>query len=241
MSILNYDEDYDYGPRGHGKYLSRFYRVAVPLLLGGATTILLLYMMQSLIASNDSIVDVDKGINLVDFVRVKQAQEVRVKQRKPKKPPPPQELPPKVSKVQFNVSVNDQGFSMDDIQIDGGSDLGSSAFGFRSDGNYLPIVKVQPVYPRIALTRGQEGWVVLQFTVDELGRVVEPEVIDHCAHIRPIGVEEECWDQPDRVFDYAAKQAARKFKYKPKVENGVAVATYNVRHKITFELMDDYE
>lgn len=238
MSILDYDDDGEFGRQSR---LSRFYRFAVPLLLGGATTVALLYMMQSLISSSDSIVDVDKGIHMVDFVRVKQAQEVQVKQRKPKKPPPPQELPPQTSKVQFEVAVGDHGFSMSDIEIDGDADLGSSTFGFQSDGNYLPIVKVQPVYPRIALTRGQEGWVVLQFTVDKLGRVVEPEVIDHCAYIRPIGVESECWDQPDRVFDYAAIQAARKFKYKPKVENGVAVATYNVRHKITFELMDDYE
>ncbi|MEX2327106.1 MAG: energy transducer TonB, partial [Pseudomonadales bacterium] len=113
----------------------------------------------------------------------------------------------------------------------------SGTFGFISDGNYLPIVKVQPVYPRTALVRGLGGWVVLEFTVDKIGRVVDPVVIDNCVSLFKFG--EECEDQPGSLFDHSALRAAVKFKYKPKVEDGVPIATHHVRHKISFELDEE--
>ena len=47
----------------------------------------------------------------------------------------------------------------DDISLEGGLALESG------DGEYLPIVKVAPVYPRRALQRGIEGFVIVEFTV----------------------------------------------------------------------------
>jgi protein TonB len=95
--------------------------------------------------------------------------------------------------------------------------------GFSSDGEYLPIVKVAPVYPRRAQTRGIEGYVLLEFFVTTTGAVRDPRVVE---------------SKPPGIFDNAAMQAALKFKYKPKVVNGEPVEVAGVRNLITFELAE---
>ena len=73
---------------------------------------------------------------------------------------------------------------VDDVEahpVEGPLDLRANVGGvggFSSDGEYLPIVKVAPVYPRRAQTRGIEGFVLLEFTVTKTGAVKDPVVID---------------------------------------------------------------
>ena len=80
----------------------------------------------------------------------------------------------------------------------------------------------KPQYPIRASERGIEGWVVLEFTITETGTVRNPKVMDA---------------KPKRIFDRAAIQAIRKWKYRPRVIDGVAVErTEEV--KLTFDLDD---
>ncbi|MCB1647070.1 MAG: hypothetical protein KDI36_16535, partial [Pseudomonadales bacterium] len=78
-------------------------RLGLSGIVGVVVTLALFYLMQSLIAGADSALTDDKVGNLVDFVRVKQDQQLETKQRKPKKPPPPDEPPPDVPQQNFNV------------------------------------------------------------------------------------------------------------------------------------------
>ncbi|MBI2384115.1 MAG: energy transducer TonB [Gammaproteobacteria bacterium] len=99
-----------------------------------------------------------------------------------------------------------------------------TAEGFRlsaSDSEYLPIVKVEPLYPARALSRNLEGWVLLEFTVTETGAVSGPRVLDA---------------DPPEVFDQAAINAVLRFKYRPRVENGMPIAVPGVQHLITFKI-----
>lgn len=213
-------------------------RFSLSAVVGVVVTLALFYLMQYLIQSSDSALTEDNIGNLVDFVRVKQDQDVETKQRKPKKPPPPDEPPPDTPPQDFNVSVDQNAFSMTGITADAGIDISSGGFGI-SDGEYLPIVKVQPQYPRRALSRGMTGWVIVEFTVTAQGLVENPFVVSNCGWIKNARNEGECVDSPNSVFDSAAKKAALKFKYKPKVIDGEPVATAGVQNKITFELVDD--
>lgn len=77
-----------------------------------------------------------------------------------------------------------------------------------------PITRESPAYPYGALARGVEGSVLLEYTVDERGRVVSPRVI----HATPPG-----------VFDRAALKALSRWRYKP---NGGEPTTMKV--KLTF-------
>lgn len=213
-------------------------RLGLAAFVGVFVTLALFYLMQYLIQGADSALTEDEVGNLVDFVRVKQEQDVETKQRKPKKPPPPDEAPPDVPPQNFNVAVDNAGFSMSGVDLGVGVDVGGGGFGI-SDGEYLPIVKVQPQYPRRALSRGMTGWVIVEFTVTEQGTVSNPIVIENCGWIQTARKEGECFDSPNSVFDRAAVNAAEKFKYKPKVIDGNPVETAGVQNKITFELLQE--
>lgn len=197
-------------------------RYATGLGLGLIVTVLLFLLMQALIKSDKSpFTDAAKG-KIVDFVRLQEDEMIDVKQRKPKPPPPPDEPPPDMPKPEFDSSVDSQGVAIGAADINVDLNMQGTG-GFSSDGEYLPIVKVAPVYPRRAQTRGIEGYVLLEFVVTETGAVRDPVVIEA---------------QPPGIFDRAAIQAALKFKYKPKVVNGQAVEVAGVRNLIKFELAD---
>ena len=92
-----------------------------------------------------------------------------------------------------------------------------------TDGEYLPIVKVAPQYPRRALSRGIEGYAIVEYTVTKLGTVKDPVVIE---------------SSPGTIFNNAAIKSALRYKYKPRVVDGKPIAVSGVRTKITFELED---
>jgi protein TonB len=213
-------------------------RFSVSAIGGVIVTLALFYLMQALIQGADSALSDDKIGNLVDFVRVKQDQALETKKRKPKKPPPPDEPPPDVPPQNFNVAVDNAGFSMAGMDASVNINVGGGGFGI-SDGDYLPIVKVQPQYPRRALSRGMTGWVIVEFTVTEQGTVQNAVAVENCGWIKNARKEGECVDNPNSVFDSAAIKAASKFKYKPKVIDGNPVETAGVQNKITFELIND--
>lgn len=198
-------------------------RYLIAIVISAAITLGLFFLMQSLIQSGGSaLTDPPRG-SVLDFVRVKKDEAVEKKDRKPKKPPKPEEPPPQMETPQMDSPSPDaDGTSMDfgedvstDMALDGGLSLESG------DGEYLPIVKVAPVYPRRALQRGIEGFVIVEFTVNKLGAVVNPVVVEA---------------QPANIFDQAAVDAAKKFKYKPRVINGEPTEVSGVQNRITFKI-----
>lgn len=193
------------------------------MAMAAAVTFGLFMLMQKLVDSGDSRLTEDDGLRLIDMVQVDREIETMRKERTVEKPddvtPPPdmdipqvQTLRPGATSVSFGgANVNQQ------------VDLGGAAFGGITDGDYLPIVKVTPQYPRRAAERGVEGYVLLEFTVTALGTVENPVVIEA---------------EPKGYFERAAIRAALKFKYKAKVMNGEPMAVAGVRNLITFELAD---
>jgi len=95
--------------------------------------------------------------------------------------------------------------------------------GGHADGDYLPLVRVEPQYPRRAQERGIEGYAVVELTVSPDGSVPAESVVV---------VEAE----PAGIFDANSVKAAQKFKYKPKVVNGVGQTVTGVRYRFTFNL-----
>ncbi len=200
-----------------------FFRLVIAVGVGVLVTFLLYWLMSALVAAGkNALTEAPKG-RIVDFVRVPNPPQLRTEQPKPQKPEKPQVAPEtpqivnQLIKPQADL-VNIGSMAVDaDLAVDTGAGLSAS------DGEYLPIVKVAPVYPRRAQSRGIEGWVLLRFTVTETGSVINPEVIDA---------------EPSGIFDRAAMKAVERFKYKPRVVNGKAQVVHNVEHLITFELED---
>jgi len=197
-------------------------RYTFGVVLGVVATFVLFMIMQSVIKSDRNPFTEGVQGRIVDFVRLDEDEEIEVKNRKPEPPPPPDEPPPDMPKPTFENSDVSQGIDIGQVQMTVDLNVGDLG-GFSSDGDYLPIVKVAPVYPRRALTRGLEGYVILEFVVTKTGAVIDPVVIE---------------SKPTGIFDRAALSAALKFKYKPKVVNGEPIDVAGVRNRITFELQD---
>ena len=198
-------------------------RFLTAIVLAGFVTFGLFTLMQMLIASGDMTLSEPPEGNVLDFVRVKQEEVVEQKDRKPRKPPKPQNEPPQMDQPQpDNSSPDGEGSGLDfaadvsgDVALDGGLALESG------DGEYLPIVKVAAVYPRRALQRGIEGFVIVEFTVTKQGSVRDPIVVEA---------------SPQGIFEQAALDAALKFKYKPRVVNGEPMEVAGVQNRITFKI-----
>lgn len=98
--------------------------------------------------------------------------------------------------------------------------------------DYQPLFKRPPSYPRSALVRNAEGFVLVEFAVDEMGFVRDPVVIDsNTGPIEGLGRSAVIRD-----FETAATEAAKKFRYAPKFVDGQSVAVQGVRNRIIFEI-----
>jgi protein TonB len=198
-------------------------RWLVAMLIATLATFAVFWMMQGLISSGNSVVNKESFGRLTSFVDVSQDDDVQTKARAVVKPPVAQEEPEIPQMAQASARENSSNaFDLGglDISTDLSIDAGLNGAA-TSDGDYLPIVKVAPQYPRRALKKGIEGYVTLEFTVTTLGTVIDPVVID---------------SKPKNVFDRAAINAAKKFKYKPKVVDGKAQQVTGVRNIIRFEM-----
>jgi TonB family protein len=89
---------------------------------------------------------------------------------------------------------------------------------------YLPIIVVQPQYPFSAIREKIEGWVQVQFDVNEEGTVVDPKVVDV---------------SPEGVFDQAGLDAIAQFKFNPRMVDGVPQLTKGVQYVFRFNLQDE--
>jgi protein TonB len=200
-------------------------RLVIGITLGLAVTAGLFWFMQYLIVTADRDLNEGASGHLVDFVRLKRDESIQRRQLKPKKPPPPDAPPPQPPTPQLdNLDPNAEKIAISaapvetDIEMSGGFSLGVG------EGDYLPIVKVAPIYPQRALSRSIEGFCVVQYTVTRNGTIREPFV-----------VEDQCTSS---LFHRASVQAALKFKYIPRVIDGQAVEVPGVQNKFTYEIQE---
>lgn len=185
----------------------------------------LFWLMQYLIASADRTLDEEDAGSMLEFVRLKQDEVITTRKLKPRKPPPPDEPPPEPPPPAMdNITPEAQAVTVTAVAINTKIDLSASGFGLSpTDGEYLPLVKVQPIYPRRALSRGIEGYVIVEFTVTKSGTTSNHFIVE---------------SKPKGIFDRAALQAATKFKYKPRVVDGQPIEVPGVQNKITFLIED---
>jgi len=199
--------------------LTRFAIAGVTALV---VTFALLWLMQILIAKGKDALTNSRDFRFVDFVRIKRDEVVNLDEDKPEKPPEPEQPPPEMPQPQ--VDPLDTSHTVDISFGRMGMNLDPTRGNFAVvDGDYLPIVKVAPIYPRRAQTRGLEGYCLLEFTVTKTGTVRDARAI-------------ECTSS---LFERASVNAAGKFKYKPRVVDGQEIEVPGVQHIIRFEMEDD--
>jgi bla regulator protein BlaR1 len=87
-------------------------------------------------------------------------------------------------------------------------------------GEYLPIVRVAPVYPPRAAARGIEGYVVVQYTVSTDGTTKDVRVLESSS----------------TLFERSAIESAQKYRYRPRIIDNTPVEVAGVTTRIEYAL-----
>jgi len=194
----------------------------VPISLTAAiVTFSLFSFMAFLINKNETIPLVAATSIPFDVVQTPPDSKVqKITRFKPTPPPTPKQPPrdviePEQTEINNGIAYNPAAIKMADIK----TALNNS--GQLSDNDARPIVQITPKYPIKAASNGIEGWVKLAFNINQLGEVFDVKVLD---------------SKPKRMFDKAARQALKKWKYRAKTLNGKAIEQYNLTVQLDFKM-----
>ncbi|QFU77484.1 energy transducer TonB [Halioglobus maricola] len=193
-------------------------RTIVSILLALPVVVGLFMIMHSLIDKDFENPEVT-NTKIADLVQPDEEIQLESNTEKPDKVEDPEEPPPDLDTPELIMDVD---MDISNAAPSAAISVEISTTGMSSgDGEYLPIVKVAPIYPRRAQTRGITGYCIVEYTVTTSGAIRDPQAVD-------------C--QPSGVFERASVKAALKFKYKPRVVDGEAIEVAGVQNKFTYEL-----
>jgi periplasmic protein TonB len=207
----------------------RMQRLFIGLGVGGSVTFALFVVMAFLIKTELEPPE-RSDVEPIQITMVEPDENLKIRDRRiPKKPPPPKNPPPpqtqKISKVPKPTPMK-LNIKMAKLQVgvSGDTYLGQPGGGGNmSDGEAIPMVVIQPQYPRKAAMEGTEGWVKFSFTVGVDGAPKDVKVLD---------------SKPRRLFDRDARRAIYKWKFKPQIVDGKAIEQPNMRYTMEFKLAD---
>jgi protein TonB len=193
-------------------------RFLISAISGTVVALVLFLIMHSLISGSRNLNrDNDQPLRL-DFIQVDVDELENIKERKPPPEPKPPEKPPPPPKLTVDSPDRPQQ-EMPDMEMPkislavasgGGPYLGGwSAGDPGAEGDVIPIVRIEPQFPREALIEGISGYVLVEFTIEPDGTVSDPKVLE---------------SEPRRMFDRNAIRAIYKWKFKPRIVDGKPVA-----------------
>ena len=198
-------------------------RYAFSIAVGIAITLTLLFVMHLLIEHAEDAISMERTRYELNFVRIKRNESLNVDDYQPEKPQKPPETPPEIPPQDMDsIDPNAPTINIRPPSVSANVDVGGPGGMNIAEGDYLPIVRVAPVYPARALSRGVEGYVDMSFTVTATGTVKDPIVVFSTSSL----------------FERAATRAVLKFKYKPRVVDGVPVEVAGVKTRISFQIED---
>ena len=127
----------------------------------------------------------------------------------------PFEVNPRLPQGPATISMPDvMSTSLDNLCLDTLFDTGDL------DQPLTVISRVPPVYPFRAKAKGIEGWVSVEFTVNEQGRVQDIKILDA---------------EPEKIFDDSVMQCVAAWRFKPGRVNREIVKT-RARTRVRFKL-----
>ena len=200
-------------------------RWTLSMAMACGITLSLFYFMQALIATGGDLEQNLSIVKIVDATMPDIAMEVVEEIDKPEPIEDNTEVPEEAPERQINLSEGPAiNIDRGGIEIDTGLELSNASIS-ATDGDYLPLVAIAPQYPTRAAQRGIQGWCLVSFTVDGLGNVVEEtiEVVDA---------------EPQSIFDRSSERAAARFKFQPRVMDGVGVDVPGVQYLFRYQLED---
>ena len=193
-------------------------------------TTVLFSIMVLLISLGDSGIKEDKSVKLADIVMPER--QIETFMTEVDKPEKPEEQPEDIAQPDVDL----QPLTGLDVTIAKPKAQKMTSGNFFRDGEYIPLFKVTPIYPRRAQERGTQGFAIVSFTITESGTVEDAKPLEgFCGD--PQGPQEEM--RPCSIFNSASARAALKLKYKPKIVDGKATSVQDVLHRFTFIMEKD--
>ena len=187
-------------------------------------------IMVILIALGDSGMKEDSSVKLADVVMPER--EIDTFLTEVEKPDKPEEQPEDIAQPELDL----QPLAGIDVNIAKPKANFKAGGSFFRDGEYIPLFKVQPVYPGRAQERGTQGYAIVQFTITETGTVEDVEPLEGwCGD--PTNPDTEY--RPCTIFNSSSARAALKLKYKPKIVDGKATPVQGVLHRFTYIMEQD--
>ena len=192
-------------------------------------TVALFFLMVALISLGDTGIKTDNARKLADVIMPDR--DIDTLYDDFEKPEEPDQQPEDIAQPELDLAP----IEGVDVAIPKPKTNFAAGGGFFRDGEYIPLFKIQPVYPRRAQERGVQGYAIVKFTITESGTIENVEMVEgKCGDPRdPTTVFRDC-----SIFNSASTRAALKLKYKPKIVDGRAVPVEEVPHRFTF-IMDD--
>ena len=179
-----------------------------------SVTFAIFFIIQALISQASELNKSKKAPNFIEFIRIKQDDSLQERKRTiPDKPPTPKRPPQ--PQVELDVSkpppTANLDFDMPDFSLPtdfSGAFMGNLESMGTGTSQLIPIVKVAPRCPREAQISGIDGSVTLVLNVNSNGRVSSIQVKSA---------------KPTRVFNLEAIKAVKRWQFKPKTIDGIAV------------------
>ena len=215
----------------HGVYVKAFNanKYAAGIGFSSAITLALFFIMVILISLGDSGLKEDTSVKLADVVMPER--QIDTFMTEVDKPDKPEEQPEDIAQPELDLAP----LTGIDVSIAKHKPNLKSGGSFFRDGEYIPLFKVVPIYPRRAQERVTMGYALVEFTITDSGSVEDAVTIEgYCSSKRPDDPEAEF--RPCSMFNSASARAAIKLKYKPKIVDGKAVPVEGVLHRFTYIL-----
>ncbi|UJF18390.1 energy transducer TonB [Vibrio sp. SS-MA-C1-2] len=171
----------------------------------------------------------DKGRLSYDLVMIEPESETARRHRQlPEPPEVPEtpEIPTAVNQSQQQKSISTVSpIKMANIalstDVEGVSLTAPTSMNIGQNQQIMPLHRQNPRYPRRALQRKIEGYVILSFTIDVKGKPKDIKVIEA---------------EPTRVFDREAKSALRRWQYQPMIVDGQVQDRVGQTVKLEFKI-----
>ena len=217
----------------HGIYVKAFNanKYAAGIGFSSAITLTLFFVMVILISLGDTGMKEDTSVKLADIVMPDR--EIDTFMTEVEKPDKPEEQPEDIAQPELDLAP----LTGIDVSVAKPKPNFKAGGSFFRDGEYIPLFKVVPIYPRRAQERGTMGYALVEFTITDTGSVENAQTIEgYCSSKRPDDPEVQF--RPCSMFNSASARAALKLKYKPKIVDGRAVPVDGVLHRFTY-ILDD--
>ena len=206
-------------------------KYAAGIGFSSAITLALFFVMVILISLGDTGMKEDTSVKLADIVMPDRY--IDTFMTLVEKPDKPEEQPEDIAQPELDLAP----LTGIDVSIAKPKPNFKAGGSFFRDGEYIPLFKVVPIYPRRAQERGTMGYALVEFTITDTGSVENAQTIEgYCSSKRPDDPEVQF--RPCSMFNSASARAALKLKYKPKIVDGRAVPVDGVLHRFTY-ILDD--